>query len=96
MHWYKEGGIGASRAVYPMVLGHELAGEIVAAGKNVEGSQKVGQRVAVEPAVTCGHCEFCRTSGQRGIIIASALTFMGSPQMRWACFANLLPFQCAM
>ncbi len=77
MHWYKEGGIGSSRAVYPMVLGHEPAGEIVAVGKNVEGL-KTGQKVVVEPSITCGLCEFCR-SGQHNNCISS--TFMGSPQM---------------
>ncbi len=77
MHWYKEGGIGSSRAVYPMVLGHEPAGEIVAVGKNVEGL-KVGQKVVVEPSITCGLCEFCRT-GQHNNCVSS--TFMGSPQM---------------
>jgi L-iditol 2-dehydrogenase len=77
MHWYKEGGIGSSRAVYPMVLGHEPAGEIVAVGKNVEGL-KAGQRVLVEPSITCGYCEFCR-SGQHNNCVACV--FMGSPQM---------------
>ena len=51
MHWYKEGGIGSSLASYPQVLGHEPAGEIVAVGKGVDGI-RVGQRVAVEPAIT--------------------------------------------
>src|SRR5229473_1206046 len=62
MHWYKEGGIGSSRAIYPSVLGHEPAGEIVAIGKGVDAVH-VGQRVAVERAITCGHCEIC-SSGQ--------------------------------
>jgi L-iditol 2-dehydrogenase len=77
MHWYKEGGIGLSRAAYPSILGHEPAGEIVAIGKGVEGIH-VGQRVAVEPAITCGHCEFCR-SGHHNNCVGSI--FMGSPQM---------------
>src|SRR5947209_18469369 len=77
MHWYKEGGIGASLAAYPSVLGPEPAGEIVAIGKGVDAVQ-VGQRVVVEPAITCGHCEFCR-SGHHNNCIASI--FMGSPQM---------------
>lgn len=77
MHWYKEGGIGSSLAIYPQVLGHEPAGEVVAVGKGVAGI-RVGQRVAVEPAITCGHCEFCR-SGHHNNCITSI--FMGSPQM---------------
>src|SRR5438093_4307404 len=77
MHWYKEGGIGGSRAAYPSVLGHEPAGEIAAIGKGVDAVH-VGQRVAVEPAITCGHCEFCR-SGHHNNCVSSI--FMGSPQM---------------
>lgn len=40
------------------VLGHELAGVIVAVGANVAGFQ-VGDRVAAAPNVGCGHCEMC-------------------------------------
>jgi L-iditol 2-dehydrogenase len=77
MHWYKEGGIGQSKAQYPLVLGHEPAGEIVAVGKGVE-SVRIGQRVAVEPAITCGHCEFC-LAGQHNNCVSSI--FMGSAQL---------------
>jgi len=77
MHWYKEGGIGAMLAAYPTVLGHEPAGEIVAVGKGVHGVRS-GQRVALEPSITCGHCEFC-LSGHHNNCIGSI--FMGSPQM---------------
>jgi L-iditol 2-dehydrogenase len=58
MHWYAEGGIGAARAVYPMILGHEPAGEIVAAGPGVH-DRKSGDRVAIEPTISCGRCEHC-------------------------------------
>lgn len=45
---------------YPRVLGHELAGEIVAVGENERGLQ-VGDRVAVEPYLSCGACRACET-----------------------------------
>jgi L-iditol 2-dehydrogenase len=45
---------------YPYLLGHECAGEVVEAGEGVT-SLKIGDRVALEPGVTCGRCEFCRT-----------------------------------
>ncbi len=41
------------------VLGHEFAGEIVALGKGAEGLRP-GDRVAVSPLKSCGHCEHCR------------------------------------
>jgi 2-desacetyl-2-hydroxyethyl bacteriochlorophyllide A dehydrogenase len=43
----------------PVVLGHEIAGEIVALGKGVT-RWKEGQTVAVDPVVSCGQCEFCQ------------------------------------
>lgn len=41
------------------VLGHEIAGEIVAVGKLIEGYH-VGMRVTAPPNIGCGLCEFCR------------------------------------
>lgn len=40
------------------VLGHEVAGEIVDAGSDVDGFA-VGDRVSVVPNVGCGHCRMC-------------------------------------
>ncbi|MEZ5117733.1 MAG: zinc-dependent dehydrogenase [Candidatus Nanopelagicales bacterium] len=40
------------------VLGHEIAGDIVAVGHQVE-THAVGERVSVTPNVGCGRCEFC-------------------------------------
>jgi len=50
---------------YPIVPGHEFAGEIVAVGTNIpqgSGAKKiaVGTRVAVDPSLFCGKCVFCR------------------------------------
>jgi (R,R)-butanediol dehydrogenase/meso-butanediol dehydrogenase/diacetyl reductase len=46
----------------PVILGHELCGEVVDVGAGVEDLE-LGDRVAVEPVETCGHCLYC-TSGQ--------------------------------
>jgi threonine 3-dehydrogenase len=43
----------------PMVVGHEFMGEIATVGDGVEGLT-VGQRVAGEGHVTCGHCRNCK------------------------------------
>lgn len=43
----------------PMVIGHEFMGEIVQLGDDVVGLD-VGQRVAGEGHITCGHCRNCR------------------------------------
>jgi len=42
----------------PVVLGHELSGVIVEIGKGVIGFKK-GDRVTVNPILSCGYCEYC-------------------------------------
>lgn len=44
---------------YPIVPGHEFSGEVVAVGREVSGL-RVGDVVAVEPSLFCGHCHYCR------------------------------------
>jgi 2-desacetyl-2-hydroxyethyl bacteriochlorophyllide A dehydrogenase len=45
---------------YPIVPGHEFAGEIVELGADVPGGWQVGDRVAVDPSLFCGYCGPCR------------------------------------
>lgn len=59
MHYYETGRIGDYIVEPPFVLGHEPGGTVVEVGKNVT-HLKPGDRVALEPGKTCGHCEFCR------------------------------------
>lgn len=42
------------RRVPPLILGHEVVGTVVA-------GEKVGQRVVINPLITCGQCAFCDT-----------------------------------
>lgn len=60
LHYYENGGIGPNIVKPPFVLGHEAGGTVVEVGEEVK-HLKVGDRVALEPGKTCGHCEFCRT-----------------------------------
>lgn len=46
-------------AGYPLIPGHELAGEVIAVGGGVQ-SVKVGDLVAVHPNKPCRLCAFCR------------------------------------
>jgi L-gulonate 5-dehydrogenase len=46
-------------ARYPRVIGHEFAGVIEAIGPDVD-SLYVGQKVVVDPVVSCGQCYACR------------------------------------
>lgn len=55
LHWYL--GEFPPPSVCP---GHEIAGEVVEVGRDVEGI-KSGDAVAVEPLVVCRECAYCRT-----------------------------------
>jgi L-iditol 2-dehydrogenase len=57
IHWWKEGHIGGDRIVEPLILGHECAGVI-------ESGPRKGERVAIDPAIPCLHCEFCQEGNQ--------------------------------
>ena len=59
LHWWDEAGIGDARLGRPLVLGHEMAGVIA-------NGPRRGQRVAVDPAIPCGHCVQCHR-GQRNL-----------------------------
>ena len=58
LHYYHHGGFGTVRIQQPMVLGHEVAGDVVAVGEGVT-TVAPGDRVAVNPSLPCGHCRFC-------------------------------------
>ena len=60
LHYYETGAIGNYVVEPPFVLGHEPGGTVVEVGRNVT-HLKAGDRVALEPGKTCGHCEFCKT-----------------------------------
>jgi len=46
-------------STFPLVPGHEYAGEIVALGDKVT-TLKEGQRVVVDPNIHCGNCRSCK------------------------------------
>jgi 2-desacetyl-2-hydroxyethyl bacteriochlorophyllide A dehydrogenase len=50
---------GEFAPAYPIVPGHEFAGEIVAVGAGVR-DYAVGDRVAVDPSLYCGYCYYCK------------------------------------
>jgi len=52
-------------ASYPRVIGHEIVGEIVQTGNEVKGFA-AGDRVIMDPVISCGHCYQCRI-GRRNV-----------------------------
>lgn len=75
LHYFKEGGIGDAAIVEPMIPGHEFAAQVAALGPGVSGLE-IGQAVAVDPARSCGHCEFCREGNPN---LCPKVAFAGSP-----------------
>ena len=59
LHYYRHGGFGTVKIRHPMILGHEIAGVVTETGQDV-ASLRIGQRVTVNPSLSCGVCAFCR------------------------------------
>lgn len=72
LHTYLFGDVGGVRAETALALGHEAAGRVIAVGEGV--TLKVGQRVAIDPATHCGHCERCE-AGE--VHLCTNMVFMG-------------------
>jgi L-iditol 2-dehydrogenase len=99
VHSYAEGAIGDTPCEYPMVLGHEPAGTVLKTGAGVTGWQK-GDRAALEPALYCYHCEFCRSGHHNVCANIRFLSNPGLPGFFRECVnlpvANLLAIPPAM
>ncbi|MFQ5896437.1 MAG: alcohol dehydrogenase catalytic domain-containing protein, partial [Nitrospinota bacterium] len=50
---------GRAAAKFPIVIGHEIAGEVTEVGPGAEGL-RVGERVTPHFYLTCGRCKWCR------------------------------------
>ena len=48
----------SAKRVPPLIMGHEFTGEVVDRGRDVEGLS-IGDRVTVNPILSCGRCEEC-------------------------------------
>ncbi len=58
VHFWEKGRIGDLVVEEPLILGHEVAGRIVAVGPGVDES-RIGERVAVDPQRPCRRCRYC-------------------------------------
>lgn len=47
------------RRIPPLIMGHEFCGTVEELGRGVEGV-RAGDRVVIEPVISCGACTFCR------------------------------------
>lgn len=78
VHYYLEGGIGDAIVREPITMGHEFSAWIAGFGPDLEGAHglRLGQLVAVEPAISCGVCEFCQHGHPN---ICPNVRFCGTP-----------------
>jgi L-idonate 5-dehydrogenase len=98
MHYFRHARTGDFIVTSPLVLGHEIAGEI--AETNAAGAKlAVGDHVAVNPSRWCGHCARCREGRQN---LCENIYFMGSasktPHMQggFATYFDAIPAQCVV
>ncbi|MBC7235781.1 MAG: alcohol dehydrogenase catalytic domain-containing protein [Chloroflexi bacterium] len=77
IHYYKYARIGDTVSKTPLVLGHEFCGEVIETTPGVEGLYR-GDLVAVEPAISCGRCRYCREGNPN---LCEHLLFSGTPPL---------------
>jgi len=58
IHYYRTGKIGSQVVEFPFPVGHESGGTVVEVGDQVT-KVKPGDRIAIEPAISCGQCDQC-------------------------------------
>ncbi|MBX3177215.1 MAG: alcohol dehydrogenase catalytic domain-containing protein [Candidatus Hydrogenedentes bacterium] len=75
VHYYTTGRIGAQVVRYPFAVGHECAGVVEAVGPAVT-HVRVGDRVAIEPAMPCFECDQCKAGRAH---TCRKLRFLGCP-----------------
>lgn len=80
VHYYETGRIGRYVVEAPMIVGHEAAGDVVAVGARVTHLQP-GMRVALEPGVVCGRCQYCKAGRYN---LCPHVTFYATPPVHGA------------
>ena len=75
IHYYTTGKIGVQVVKYPYPVGHEGSGIVEKIGSKVK-HVKVGDRIAIEPAMACGECDQCKAGRPH---TCRKLRFLGCP-----------------
>lgn len=89
VHYFHHGCCGAYKVdlSQDFMLGHECAGTVVAVGEGV-ADLKVGDRVALEPGITCGKCEFCKSGHYN---LCPDVVFLATPPVQ-GCYEQYIAF----
>jgi len=92
VHYYANGKIGSQVVTYPFTVGHEGAGMVEAVG--AAGTRvRPGDRITVEPAMSCGECDPCRAGRPH---TCRNLRFLGCPKQAEGCLSEyiVMPEKC--
>ena len=89
VHYFHHGNCGAYKVNLEedYMLGHECAGTVVEVGANVK-DLKVGDKVALEPGITCGQCEFCKAVKYN---LCPDVVFLATPPVQ-GCYEEYIAF----
>ncbi len=86
IHYYTTGRIGGQIVEFPFVVGHETSGIVERIGRKVK-RVRPGQKVAIDPAVSCGHCDQCKAGREH---TCRKLRFMGAPKQMDGALRELI------
>jgi L-iditol 2-dehydrogenase len=94
VHYYTQGKIGSQVVEYPFTVGHEGAGIVEAVGSAVT-KVKPGDRIAVEPAMSCWECDQCKAGRPH---TCRKLHFLGCPKQADGCLSEyiVMPEECCL
>ena len=92
IHYYKEGSIGKQVVNYPFRVGHEGSGTVTEVGKGVT-RVTTGERVAIDPAISCWSCDQCLSGRPH---TCRNLAFLGCPGQAEGCLSEyiVMPESC--
>ena len=84
VHYYTSGRIGSQIVQFPFIIGHEAAGIVERTGSKAT-RVTAGQRIAIDPAVSCGRCDQCRAGREN---TCRELLFLGCPKQLEGCLCE--------
>lgn len=86
VHYYTDGHCGEYVVKEPMIIGHEASGTVYKVGSKVK-HLKPGDRVAIEPGVSCKSCNFCKEGRYN---LCPEMSFCATPPIH----GNLRQYYC--
>ncbi len=86
VHYYTSGRIGSQIVQFPFIIGHEASGTVERTGSKVT-RLKSGQRIAIDPAVSCGRCDQCKVGREN---TCRELLFLGCPGQLEGCLCEYI------